>query len=96
MPAVVHDPTAQKFTIPLGQDKEALLAYTEVNQTWDCHTTIVPEEFRGQGLAEALATAAFQKARSLGMRILPSCPYLRERFLPRHPEFSDVVTQQVV
>ncbi len=96
MPEVVHDPTAQKFTIPLGQEKEALLAYTEVNATWEAHTVIVPEEFRGQGLAEQLALAAFQKARAFGIKILPSCPYLTERFLPKHPEFSDVVTSEVV
>ena len=44
----------------------------------------------------ALALAAFQKARALGIKILPSCPYLAERFLPKHPEFSDMVTAEVV
>lgn len=93
---VEHDPIGQKFVIPLGQEKEAVLAYTEVNTTWDVHTVIVPDEFRGQGLAEQLALFAFETARKKGYKILPTCPYLAERFLPKHPELSSLVTQEYV
>ena len=93
---VSHDPRAQKFSIALDGESEAILAYTEVNQTWEVHTVIVPEEFRGQGLAEQLALAAFAKARELGVKIMPACSYVAERFLPKHPELASLVTHEYV
>ncbi|MBI4020467.1 MAG: N-acetyltransferase [Candidatus Aenigmarchaeota archaeon] len=92
---VQHDKVGQKFYIALGEDKEALLAYTEVNDVMDLHHMFVPEEARGQGLAEQLALAAFEFARKNHMRIIPSCPYIRDTFLKEHPECMDLVTRDI-
>ncbi|MBT6145271.1 MAG: ATP-binding cassette domain-containing protein [Gemmatimonadetes bacterium] len=46
----------------------------------------VPLELRGRGVAETLSDAAFAHARAEGLRIQPSCSYLRARYLPQHEE----------
>ena len=88
---VEHDPIAEKFYIDLGR-KEALLAYTQVNNVWDIYQLIVPEEFRGQGIGELLALEAFQTAKRLGIKIIPSCPFLKDHFLNSHKEFESLIT----
>jgi len=87
---VRHDPVGQKFYIELGKE-EAVLAYTEVNNIWDIHQVIVPEEFRGQGIAEKLTLHVFEVARERGIKIIPTCPYVKNRFLEKHKEFEDLI-----
>ena len=52
--------------------------------------TEVPEQYQGQGLAGKLVTAALEWARESGLKVIPSCPYVRN-FIGKHPEFGDVV-----
>ena len=92
---VEHDEMAQKFFIDLG-NKEALLAYTEINNIWDIHIVIIPEENRGQGIAEKLALAAFNTAKKMGYKIIPSCSYVNDSFLPKHPEFRDMIVDDFI
>ncbi len=89
---VEHDPIGQKFFIFLG-NSEAVLAYTHVNNILDMHTTIVPESFRGKGLAEKLCFSAFDFAKKNCFKVIPSCPYISKKFLPEHPEYKDLVTE---
>ncbi|MBI4175688.1 MAG: N-acetyltransferase [Candidatus Aenigmarchaeota archaeon] len=91
---VQHDKVGQKFFIDFGDNTEALMAYTEVNNVMDLHHTYVPEEHRSEGIAEQLAHAAFEFARRNEMKIIPSCPYVRDKFLKQHPEYMDVVTHE--
>ncbi len=88
---VQHDPTGQKFCIKLG-NTEAIMAYTQVNNILDIHHTMVPEDYRDAGLAKKLAVFAFEFAKKNSLKIIPSCPYLSEKFLPEHPEYRELVT----
>lgn len=88
---VKHDPIGQKFYIEL-KNSEGIIAYTQVNDILDIHHTAVPEEYRGQGLAEKLALFAFEFAKKNKLKVIPSCPYIAEKFLPKHPEYKDLVT----
>lgn len=87
---VEFDPTGQKFVIPLG-NSEAVLAYTEINDVWDVHTLIVPDAYSGKGIAEYLTLHVFNTAKEKGIRIIPTCPYVRNKFLKAHPEFNDMI-----
>ncbi len=49
--------------------------------------TFVPESERGRGLAEELATRAFEFAKKERLKVRPDCPYI-PRFLEKHPEFK--------
>lgn len=88
---VQHDPRGQKFCINLGST-EAVIAYTQINDILDMHHTLVPENFRSMGLAEKMALFAFEFAKKNNLKIIPTCPYLSEKFLPEHPECKDLIT----
>ena len=49
--------------------------------------TYVPKSQRGQGIASKLCERAFQKAQEWGMTVRPSCNYVQNTFLARHPSF---------
>mmetsp|Transcript_157 Transcript_157/g.165 ORF Transcript_157/g.165 Transcript_157/m.165 type:complete len:85 (-) Transcript_157:14-268(-) len=46
---------------------------------------------RGKGLAGLLAVAAFQYAKANGFSVKPTCAYISQTFLPKHPEFAPLV-----
>ncbi|MDE3165584.1 MAG: N-acetyltransferase [Acidobacteriota bacterium] len=50
----------------------------------------VPEQYQGQGLAGKLASTALEWARSKGVKVIPSCPYVKG-YLAKHPEYADLV-----
>ena len=87
---VEHREQEERFVVALG-DEEAELAYTRPERgVIDIQHTFVPRSARGQGVAEALAEAAFQWARERGEKVVPSCPFVR-KWLAAHPEQGDVV-----
>ncbi|KAG6555308.1 hypothetical protein Mapa_003351 [Marchantia paleacea] len=53
--------------------------------------TYVPSAFRGQGVAAKLCVAAFQHCKDKGLLVLPLCTYISDTFLPRNPEWEDLV-----
>jgi len=87
---VEHREHEERFVAVLGEE-EAELAYTRPEHgVIDIQHTFVPKSARGQGVAEALAKAAFQWARERGVRVVPSCPFVR-KWLEDQPEQMDVV-----
>jgi uncharacterized protein len=51
----------------------------------DIFETFVPAKARGRGIAERLVAEAFRFARAKGWRVRPSCSYVSDTYLPRHP-----------
>jgi len=70
--------------------KKALLDYTVSGKKMDIFHTFSDPELRGQGLAEKLCIAAFEHAKSNGLKIIPTCPYVKDTFLRKHPEWNDI------
>ena len=68
----------------------ALIAYRRDGRSIDLLHTEVPEAMEGQGIAGRLARFALEDARSAGLRVIPSCPYVGS-YLRRHPEYADLV-----
>jgi uncharacterized protein len=56
------------------------------------HTEVDPS-YSGQGIGSRLARFALDDARGRGLRVIPSCPYVRT-FLERHPEYQDLITKR--
>ena len=78
--ALKHEPG--EFTIG-----DAYLRYTTLNEeVMDIRHTVVPPEYRGQRIAEKLCEAAFELARENGLKVLPSCSYVSDRFVPKNEE----------
>ena len=91
-PQVTHDPATGRFEIHTEQGT-ALLAYRQRGVDLDLVHTEVPQALEGRGYAAALATSALDYARREGMRIIPTCPYVKA-FIDRHPAYADLVVQR--
>lgn len=80
--------------ILLDQDKEIGEITYFFNQKQDMvvdHTK-VDQAYRGQGLAVLLVEQVLAKARSKGLKIIPTCPYVLKYF-QTHREVEDVWNQ---
>lgn len=87
---VEHEPPARRFVIRLP-DGEAELAYSAPGgNVLDLNHTFVPADARRRGVADALVRGAIAHARGHGMRIVPTCPYVRA-WMERHPHEHDIV-----
>ncbi|TVU14477.1 hypothetical protein EJB05_37948, partial [Eragrostis curvula] len=73
-------------------DGEAFLEYRLPSPAvMDVVHTYVPRSKRGQGLAAQLCDAAFAHARGNGMRVVPTCSYVSDTYLPRNPALNGLV-----
>ena len=79
-----------EFFIEIGGEK-AVLGYKIIGNEMDIYHAFTPESLRGRGLAEKLATAAFEFAKENNLKVVPTCPYVRDYFLPKQKEFGGVV-----
>ena len=86
---VQHDSKRQRFETQLD-GRPAYLTYTFRGNSVFFDHTFVPEEFRGKGVAAALAREGLEEARKQGWKIVPRCSYV-VAFIKRHPEFSDLL-----
>ena len=87
---VEHLERENRFVVRMDGE-EAELTYLRAGpKLIDIQHTYVPEDERGHGVAEELATAAFQYARERGYRVVPTCPFVR-RWLATHPEEGKLV-----
>lgn len=87
---VRHDEGERRFTMdtPAGP---AVLSYTALpDGTLDLQHTSVPSDERGEGIGGRLVEAALAHARREGVRIVPSCPFVRG-WLGRNPGHEDLV-----
>ena len=91
-PQVTHDPAAGRFEIRTEQGT-ALLNYARRGPDLDLVHTEVPRPLEGRGYAAALATSALDYARGEGMKVIPSCPYVKT-FIDRHPAYADLVASR--
>lgn len=72
-----------------GAPREAELTWVERGDVRHATHTYVPDEARGQGLAEQLVKAILADARDGGFRIAPDCSYVATYFR-RHPELAEL------
>ena len=56
--------------------------------------TVVNDEFEGQGIGGRLAEGVVAHAREQGLRVDPTCSFLRVHFA-RHPDTHDVLAEGV-
>ena len=84
---VLHDQAGSRFRVAL-QGYEACLMYRLTGTDLDLYHTYVPEVFRGRGMAEKLCKAAFEYAKANGLTVIPSCSYISDAYLKRHPEYD--------
>ena len=86
--AVRHEPAALRWVAEVDGG-EAELAYEARDGVLDLQHTLVPHASRGAGVAAALVQAAVDHARTEGVRLVPTCPYVAA-WLARHRDARDV------
>ena len=87
--AIVHDTGEQQFRVGEGKDA-AVLQYRLTPGRISFMHTLVPEAFRGQGIAQRLAHAGLEHAKAEGLRVVPICPFVQS-YLKKHPEYQPLV-----
>ena len=89
--AVVEQPAAHRFIIPIRDDAVSAAYYAVDRQGRYVLThTEVPSEFMGQGIATSLARGVFETARARGLKLVLACPFMAAWFA-KHPDYTDVV-----
>jgi predicted GNAT family acetyltransferase len=68
----------------------AFLQFQVAGKSIDLIHTEVPVELEGRGLGGRLVRSALDDARSRGLTVIPSCPFV-QTYLKRHPRDLDIV-----
>ncbi|MCF7689298.1 MAG: N-acetyltransferase [Cephaloticoccus sp.] len=88
-PEVLHEAAKQRYIYQSGEAVGVLDYELEATRMIFTHT-FVPEEFRGQGIAEKLVRAGLAHARQQQLTVDPQCSYVA-KFIARHDEFQDLL-----
>jgi uncharacterized protein len=89
---IQHDAERGQFFVRMGDD-EAALTYTRRGDVLDFQHIFVPPAFRGTGAAARILKFGFDYARRHNCKVVPTCPYIAGQFLPRFPQYQDLVAQ---
>ena len=92
--SVEHDEDRGRFFVSLGQE-QASLSYARRGEVLDFYSVYVPPSHRGRGLAGRIVIAAFEHAKTKGLKVVPSCPFVSGEFLPRFPQYRSLVAGAV-
>jgi hypothetical protein len=89
-PEVVDNPDSSQFEIRVDGERAGLAAYRlHPDRIVFLHTEI-DDSHEGRGLGGVLVRAALDSARERGLRVVPSCPFVRG-WIERHPDYADLV-----
>lgn len=90
---VRHDADGHRFVVQYP-DGEGKLVYMMVGpEVMDLYHAEVDSNLRHRGIASALAEGAFNHARRMGYKVIPSCPFVRA-WLRDHPDERELVSGQ--
>jgi hypothetical protein len=79
-----------EFLIRLAKGKYAHLEYHISADALYIDSTFVPDEYRGQGLADILTKAVIEYAKENNLKTVPVCSYAK-LFFERHPEYHNLL-----
>jgi predicted GNAT family acetyltransferase len=86
-----HHAANQEFTTGPA-DEQAELAYSlPAAGIIDFVHTYVPENQRGQGIADELAQAALDYARQQHLKVRTSCPFMADYVQAHHQQYADLL-----
>jgi len=85
MSVEVRNDEAEKQFYTTVSGHQAVIRYTKSGDVYNLEHTFVPEELRGEGLAEQLVIGTLTAIRQEGAHFIPTCPFIKT-FLKRHPE----------
>jgi predicted GNAT family acetyltransferase len=83
---VVNNESARRFEITVD-GHTGFLQYATTGERINLLHTEVPPELGGRGLGGTLAKAALDYAQEAGLKVAPSCPFVK-KYLDKHPEYA--------
>ena len=83
-------PDRGRYELTSGDDVIGFIDYRLHGDVITMVHTEVGEQYSGQGHAGTLARSALDDARSRGLSVVPSCPYVAA-YIDKHPEYADLV-----
>lgn len=86
---ITHQPADQRFVAQVDGG-EAECVYRLQGAVMDIVHTEVPPASEGHGVAAAMVRAALAHARAQGLRVRPSCSYVRS-YMRRHADTQDLL-----
>ena len=87
---VLDDPERNRYEVVRNGRVLGFAAYQKTAELIVFTHTEVDPSVEGQGIGSALVQGALDHVRTLGLDVLPICPFVRS-YLDHHPEFSDLV-----
>lgn len=87
---VVHEPEQQRYAVSVDGRPAGFAAYIRAEGLVVMSHTEVDGSFEGQGVGSALARAALDDLREQGVRVLPTCPFIKA-WIDHHPEYRDLL-----
>lgn len=87
---IEHMTAQSKYRLTVDGAEAAVLDYVERPGTLDITHTYSDPGFRGTGAASELVQRVFDDARTAGLKIIPSCPYIPV-WAARHPNEADLL-----
>jgi len=86
---VQNDEQGRRFHAEIDGHR-ARLDYLRHDRTLNLVHTEVDPALRGKGVGEAVVRHALDTARLQGLKVIPTCPFVK-KFVERHPEYQDLV-----
>ena len=86
-----HDPANQQFTAGSPQEPAELAYSLPQEGVIDFTHTFVPEDQRGQGIAEKLAETALTYAREHQLSVQTSCEFMAGYVQRHHAQYADIL-----
>ncbi|TQF65784.1 N-acetyltransferase [Rhodococcus spelaei] len=87
---IEHKPEQSTFEIYVGDALAGHADYTEISGVRTFDHTVTEPDFRGQGIAGKVVTAALDATRAEGLKIIAGCSYV-EKFVAENPEYKDLL-----
>ena len=88
---IVHEEKYQQFTVTLGDEEEAELAYARpYDKEIDFTHTFVPESARGKGIAQQMIEEGLCFARDNGFLVIATCPVVA-KYIQKNPKHKDLL-----
>ena len=86
----VDSPDRHRYELRSGEEVLGFVAYRLRDGVITLVHIEVDPAHEGQGHAATLARGALDDARSRGLRVVPSCPYVAS-YVEKHPDYADLI-----
>ncbi len=89
MPDVIDNTAANRYEIHEG-DAIAFLSYRMKGDAIEYLHSETPPALQGKGYASAIAKFALEHDKSIGRKVIPTCPFVKT-YIARHPDYAPLV-----